>query len=141
LVNVPRGPDAIWDDLSEEFFREQIVLRALDQDGDYRLSFSEIQAAPSVLMGLDKNRDGQLGTTECVGDARPGDALARRKMLMESSPVLRHLDANHDAVIDAAEIRNAAVALLELDSSHDRTLHPVEFLPEMLVDRVLKRKR
>ncbi|MEO8097379.1 MAG: hypothetical protein ABI811_06720 [Acidobacteriota bacterium] len=131
-VDVPRAPDSIWDDLAEKYFAGQPVLRALDSDGDYRLSAAEIAAAPSVLPMLDKNRDGKLDVTECL------DPPMRDPVLMPLSPVLRQLDADRNSEVSAAEMRNAAAALLILDASGDGQLHPVEFLPERGVNRTLR---
>ncbi len=44
-------------------------------------------------------------------------------------PVIAVLDANHDGVIDAAEIANASKALLALDKNGDGQLTPDELHP------------
>jgi hypothetical protein len=43
-------------------------------------------------------------------------------------PLLAALDANHDGVIDADEIKNASAALLKLDKNGDGKLTPEEFM-------------
>ncbi|MDB6018619.1 MAG: hand repeat-containing protein [Pedosphaera sp.] len=45
------------------------------------------------------------------------------------SPVIGVLDANHDGVIDAAELANASNALKQLDKNGDGQLTPDEFCP------------
>jgi hypothetical protein len=44
-------------------------------------------------------------------------------------PLVAALDANHDGVIDAQEIDNAAAALRTLDKNKDGKLTPDEFRP------------
>lgn len=44
-------------------------------------------------------------------------------------PVIAVLDANHDGMIDAAEIANASAALLTLDKNGDGQLTPEELRP------------
>src|SRR5437764_573183 len=44
-------------------------------------------------------------------------------------PLLAALDANHDGIIDAAEIANASAALKTLDKNGDGQLTPDEFMP------------
>ena len=49
--------------------------------------------------------------------------------LMEASPVLKAIDANHDHIISAAELANAPAALLTLDKNGDGKLTPDEYRP------------
>jgi hypothetical protein len=44
-------------------------------------------------------------------------------------PLIAALDANHDGVVDAAEIANASAALKTLDKNGDGNLTPDEFAP------------
>ena len=44
-------------------------------------------------------------------------------------PLFAALDANHDGVIDQAEIANASAALLKLDKNGDGKLTPDELMP------------
>jgi len=46
------------------------------------------------------------------------------------SPVIMALDANHDGIIDAAEIANAPAALKTLDKNGDGKLTPDELRPQ-----------
>ena len=49
-------------------------------------------------------------------------------------PIVMALDANHDGIIDAAEIANASAALLTLDKNGDGVLTTNEYLPPMPKD-------
>ena len=60
------------------------------------------------------------------GPGGPGGRMGRRP---PPSPLMEVLDANHDGVIDAAEIANASAALKTLDKNGDGKLTPDELRP------------
>jgi hypothetical protein len=60
------------------------------------------------------------------GPGGPGGPGGRR---MPPSPLMMALDANHDGVIDAAEIANASAALKTLDKNGDGKLTQDELRP------------
>lgn len=110
------------------YFQSLRVLSTLDLDHDLVLSAGEIANAPQRLLSLDADADGTLDGEEC-GQALSGD-------FMGAHPVLAALDANHDGVLSAAEIRNAAASLRQLDKNGDGRLTFEELLPEPLLKRV-----
>jgi hypothetical protein len=61
------------------------------------------------------------------GPGGPGGPGGRH---MPPSPLIEALDANHDGVIDANEIANAAAALKTLDKNGDGQLTPDELRPQ-----------
>ena len=96
-----------------------VLFSALDRNGDGVLSAEEIAAAPTVLAALDTDGKGQLAT----GDLhRVGPAPGKSRHPARPSPgfvLTSALDANHDGVIEEAEIANAALSLGTLDTNHD----------------------
>ena len=56
----------------------------------------------------------------------PGGPDGRPRMV---SPLMEALDKNHDGVLDADEIKNAATALLKLDKNGDGKLAQEELRP------------
>ena len=116
------------------YFRLILVLSALDTDHDGVISATEIDNAPAALRMLDKDHNGKLTAEECGLKLAPDvDAVMRvrtRQMFMSVHPVLAALDADHDGVISAAEIRNAARALRSLDLNHDGRLTEQELAPD-----------
>jgi hypothetical protein len=101
------------------YFHATPVLGALDIDHDGVISSEEIAGARKALKKLDRNHDGRLSAGEC--GVRFGE--------MHLHPVLATLDADHNGVITAREIRRAAVALKKLDTNHDGRLTADEVLP------------
>ena len=61
------------------------------------------------------------------GPGGPGGMNGPRRM--PPSPLMEALDANHDGVIDAAEIANASAALKTLDKNGDGKLTQDELRP------------
>ena len=136
------------------------LVEALDTDHDGIISAAEIKAAPESLKTLDKNHDGKLTPDEFLGRmpdgpppggpkdggdkkpaARPfpgpkpppdGDGQPQRP---PPPPLVGALDADHDGVISADEIANAAAALLTLDKNGDGQLGPLEYMGRPPGDR------
>ena len=132
------------------YFRTVPILAALDTNHDGVISAEEIANAPAVLAALDKNHDGKLDPEECglakevipqkfpdkmKNPVQEQEQLHRRwrvqREFMRLEPVLAALDADRDAIISAAEIRNAPMALALLDRNHDGrlTLNEVQHDP------------
>ncbi len=122
------------------YFRLLAILSALDLNRDGVLSAGEIAAAPASLARLDANRDGRLDPAECGGDFDgPSTAgldpafLARARLaFMRMHPALAALDADHDGIISAAEIRDSPALLRTLDADDDGRLTVGELLPDPL---------
>ena len=96
-----------------------------------------VDHARKMFARLDANRDGFVTREEAdaahkaiSGEMR--DHFAQRLAQHDGMPAadrgaaFDRLDANHDGVIDAAEIKNAAVALKSLDKNADGTLTAAE---------------
>ena len=64
---------------------------------------------------------------EQMQEGQDGPGMHRRRPPVP--PLLAALDANHDGVIDAAEIANASAALLTLDKNGDGQLTMDELMP------------
>ena len=108
--------------LAGEAHRAATVWRALDLDGDDRLSAEEIAAAPESLRALDANGDGQLTVDEIGGPFRwPGGE--RR------SAIVRILDLDGDGVITAEDIADAPNRLWMLDRLGRGHLVPADDRP------------
>ncbi len=118
------------------YFRLILVLGALDADRDNIISASEIANAPTALRKLDTNHDGKLTAEECGLRLRanlaadPQLVTRSRRSFMRIHPVLAALDADHDGVISASEIKRAPAALWTLDKNLDRRLTIDELLPD-----------
>ncbi len=133
------------------------LIAALDANHDGVIDESEIANASAALKALDKNGDGKL-TRDELRPAGPGpkaDATGtdnpppphKRPAGPDGagagpggpggpggghppgSPIMGALDANHDGVIDEAEIANASAALKALDKNGDGKLSGDEIHP------------
>lgn len=101
------------------------AMLALDTDGDHVISSPEIRNAAAALGSLDRDGDGALDTSESIGrDIIP----VVRMRLMGNLPLLVALDADHDGIISAGEIRNAPESLSAMDRNHDGRLAAEELL-------------
>jgi Ca2+-binding EF-hand superfamily protein len=113
------------------YFHAMPVLETLDVNHDLILSADEIANAPEALESLDRNGDGMLDVAECLPKfAQQFKTPQTNEGFMRMHPVLATLDADHDGVISASEIRNAPAALQSLDQNHDGRLTGGELLPE-----------
>jgi EF hand len=115
------------------YFKLMPVLGALDTDQDNIISAAEIEDAPEALRRLDLDHDGKLSAEECgfkpEASFDPETLRWTRLAFMRFHPVLAALDANHDGVISAKEIRHAADSLRSLDANRDGVLTETELLP------------
>ena len=112
------------------------VLRALDADGDGRISTSEIDNAAAALKKLDKNSDGQLTRDELeiahsrISRARAGrgprgrGGAAGRGAMLER---LRQFDQNGDGKFSKDELPPRLQERFDaLDTNKDGFLNPRE---------------
>jgi outer membrane protein assembly factor BamB len=101
-----------------------LLLSTLDRDHSKVISAEELAAAPTVLLALDKNKDGNLSEDEVTPASAASGGQGRRRGpgLMRMMKSHTAMDANEDGVFDAAEIRNAAVALQRIDANRDGKL-------------------
>ena len=140
------------------------LIHTLDSDHDGIISAAEIKAAPDTLKALDKNKDGKLTPDEFMGrppggpppagpqgggpnaggNAKPANKPFTVQNLGDghgqpprppAPPLVVALDADHDGVISADEIADAAKALLTLDKNDDGQLGPVEYMGRPPGDR------
>lgn len=104
------------------------VLAALDADHNKEISAAEIAQAPVALARLDKNQDGKLTEAEVTPESedRGGQSDRSRRRRdggpMRQMKVNAALDADQNGEIDAAELRNAVLALQSLDTNRDGKL-------------------
>ncbi len=126
-----------WRAIASVYFKLIRVLWALDADGDFIISRSEIGDAPGALKKLDIDHDGKLSAEECGFslNADPEFVKWARLQFMLVNPVLAALDADHDGEISAAEILNSAVALKALDRNGDGSLTPDELIPDKVANQ------
>ena len=100
-----------------------LVLSTLDKDHDKTISTEELATAPSVLESLDKNKDGSLTEDEVAAPAPAGGGQGRRRggtiRMMKAHSAM---DADGNGTLDAAEIKNATVALRKIDGNRDAKL-------------------
>ena len=126
-----------------------IVLKALDADGDKEISAEEIDGSPAAIGKLDKNEDGKITEDEVVPEAfrqgRPGgqDRQGRPEGgpgnrrgggppggIMRFMPVHAALDVDKNGEINAAEMKNSAAALKKLDANKDGKITEDEVRPQ-----------
>ena len=116
------------------------TLMGFDADKDGKLTKAEV---PERMQGLfaraDANKDGVLTREELAKLQAPGLAEraggpsgpgGRGPMMMD--PIAGALDANHDGVIDAAELKKAPAALAALDRNKDGQLDATEVRPPFM---------
>ena len=109
---------------------------ALDANGDRVIDADEISGAPSALIGLDQDNDGELSFDECMGfssgddsrQAPPSDGGGSGGQ-PPAPPIFSALDTRGDQVIDDYEISDASSALLALDADGDGDLQADEYMP------------
>jgi Ca2+-binding EF-hand superfamily protein len=103
------------------------ILRALDADGDGRISTGEIDGAAASLKKLDKNSDGQLTRDELESNLtdRPGaPAAAGRGAMLDR---LRQFDQNGDGKFSKDELPPRLQERFDtLDTNKDGFINPRE---------------
>ncbi|MDE1154679.1 MAG: EF-hand domain-containing protein [Acidobacteriaceae bacterium] len=100
----------------------RLALKALDTDGDGKLSAAEIAAASHSLLTLDRNGDGQLTADEL--SQRPQNAGASADDLVSQ---LMAFDQNKDGVLTRDELPARMQNLFDrADTNHDGKLTPDE---------------
>lgn len=108
------------------------LLSTLDKDGNKELTADEIEAAPTLLLALDKNKDGALSEDELSpqrGDGGGQDSRPRPRRgpsIMRMMKAHSALDADESGSIEEAEIKSATVALRKLDANRDGKLSEEE---------------
>jgi len=121
-----------------------VLFAAIDLDHNGVLSAAEMARAPTVLRALDLNQDGVLSADELRRFelshpvATTDSPVTREPRVGRLSPgfVLAFtLDANHDGVIQAMEMANAAMSLKALDTNGDGQLTLRELRPDTAVSQ------
>ena len=105
------------------------LVLALDTNHDGIIDSNEIANASAELLTLDKNGDGQLTQDEYLPPRPPNAESSGQAFRPPPSPLIEALDVNHDGIIDATEIANAATELKTLDKKGDGKLTRDEFCP------------
>jgi outer membrane protein assembly factor BamB len=130
------------------------VLVALDADQNREISADEINGSPAAIETMDKNQDAKISEDELrpeFGNRGGGPGGQNRPQgrreggpggrggrggrggpggMMRFMPVHAALDADESGAIDAAEIKDAAAALLKLDRNTDGKLTEDEVRPQ-----------
>lgn len=115
------------------------IAAVLDTDANGVLSAAEISQAPSQLLKLDKNRDGQITAEElCSGGMGRGgqdcpwggQGQGRRACANgQKSVLLAIFDTDKDGSLTSAEINGAPAALKALDKNSDGQITAEEIRP------------
>ncbi len=117
------------------------IAAVLDADSNGVLSAAEIEQAPSQLLKLDQNHDGQLTTQElCPGGfgrggqgcpwGGQGQGKGRGACANGQKSVLLALfDTDKDGTLASAEINGAPAALKALDKNNDGQVTAEEIRP------------
>jgi hypothetical protein len=88
-----------------------------------------LSASALIINAQDTNEAGPRGDRPYRDQGGPGGPGGPGGRRMPPSPLMEALDANHDGVIDAAEIANASAALKALDKNGDGKLTQDELRP------------
>jgi hypothetical protein len=114
--------------------QEDALFRALDINGDTRLTAREIYGAPRILKELDQNQDGQLQSHEIPGtmavgfvrgDAQQDNALLVMPSMSPASESKGHpawfvgMDSNGDGDISPREFLGSSDKFRQLDADGD----------------------
>jgi len=115
------------------------IAAVLDADTNGILSAAEIDQAPSQLLKLDQNQDGQLSAQELCpggfgrgGQECPWGGQGRGRGACaggQKSVLLSLFDADNDGVLGSAEINGAPAALKVLDKNNDGQITAEEIRP------------
>jgi len=125
------------------------IFKALDTDGDGKLSADEIAKAADSLKTLDANGDGTITLDEVKPPQPPpqdgqdpsanapqdydggssGTTDTKPKHKPPGPPLFGDLDTDHDGTISAAEITAAPTVLKKLDKNNDGYVTPDEIRP------------
>ena len=143
-IHFPAERQDPWRAIAILYFKNILVLSALDRDTDYNISSRELAAAHSALQALDKDRDGTLSPEECGHDLGPDagaqlapDIVLRARLhFIHANPALAALDIDNNGSLSMSEIRAARPSLLTLDRNADRTLSPNEVIPDLVTSQV-----
>lgn len=117
------------------------MVMSFDKNHDQVITADELPERMKYLLTRgDKNNDGKLTQDELQEMVRQQKAPAgragnRAEMLgrrIKLDPVLAALDANHDGMISADEVKNAAQLLSSLDANHDGQLSGEEIAPRKI---------
>jgi Ca2+-binding EF-hand superfamily protein len=98
-------------------------LRAMDKDGDGKITREEFTGQPAVFERLDANKDGVLTRDEIPGGAAAGAAAPNRALMLQR---LRAMDTNNDGTISRDEFTGPAAVFDRLDANKDGALTPEE---------------
>ncbi|MDO6729186.1 aryl-sulfate sulfotransferase [Marinovum sp. 2_MG-2023] len=119
----PTPDDAARATLKQMRWQAGTLFRALDLDGDGRLSPAEIDAAPEVLRRM-ADSDG------CLRESALGGATVIPYMIRRSG-ILRLLDPDGDLVITPRDIADAPARIRRLDSDQDGYVTADDDLPDL----------